>query len=92
MDATYQAIRQLLIDWLDDNYHFGEAAGKIQDDEMSFLQNGVLNSLGFVSLIVHLEDTFGIRIDRKKITRENFDGLGKIIRFVTAHPQFKGVP
>ena len=38
-------LRQLIIDWLDDNYHFGEAATKIRDDEMSFLQNGSLRAL-----------------------------------------------
>ena len=90
MDETYAKLKQFVIDWLDDNHHFGEAASKIKDDEMSFLQNGILNSLGFVSLIVHLEDTFGIRVNRKAISRDNFDGLGKIVRFVMAHPQFKG--
>lgn len=92
MDSTYARIRQVVLDWLDDNFHFGEAAMKVTDDEMSFLQNGILTSLGFVSLIVHLEDTFGIRVDRKSLNRENFDGMGKIVRYVLAHPQFRGMP
>ena len=92
MDPTYARLRGMVIDWLDDNYHFGEAASKITDDDMSFLENAILNSLGFVSLIVYLEDQFGIRINRKQIGRENFDGLGKICSYVLAHPQFKGLP
>jgi acyl carrier protein len=92
MDDNYAKLRRLVIDWLDDNVHFGEAESKITDDELSFLKNGILTSLGFVSLIVHLEDTLGIRVDRKSLTRENFDGLGKVVRYVLAHPQFKGVP
>lgn len=91
MDEQYAKLRRIVIDWLDDQVHFGEAEDKVTDDEMSFLKNGILTSLGFVSLIVHLEDLLRIRIDRKALTRENFDGLGKIVRYVLAHPDFKGV-
>ena len=89
-DSDRDRLRQHVIDWLDDNYHFGDAAAKIKGDEMSFLDNAVLNSLGFVALIVHLEDTFGIRIDRKSITRENFDGLKKIMDYVLSRKDWKG--
>ncbi len=88
---TYDEFRQLILDWLDDHYHFGDAATLVQDDDRSFLDNGVLNSLGFVALIVFLEDTFRITIDRKALSRENFDSMRKIITFVTSHPQYQGV-
>ena len=83
-------LRQLIIDWLDDNYHFGEAAQKIQSDDMSFLKGGVLDSLGFVQLVLHLENTFKIKINRKELSPKNFDSMGKILAFVTAHPDYKG--
>ena len=76
-------IRRLVIDWLDDNFHFGDAESLITDDELSFLDNRILTSLGFVQLIAHLEDSFSIRLDPAQLTRENFDGLGKIVRYVT---------
>jgi acyl carrier protein len=76
---TRVELRQLLLDWLDDHYHFGEAAEKIGSDDASFLDRGVLDSLGFVALIVFLEDRFGIRIDRKSLNRENFNSLNQII-------------
>lgn len=79
---TNEELRQLVIDWLDDNYHFGDAASLITDDDVSFMDNGILNSLGFVQLILHLEDTLSISIDQAMLTRENFDGMGKIIRYV----------
>ncbi|MCA9752502.1 MAG: acyl carrier protein [Gemmatimonadetes bacterium] len=82
-------VRQVVIDWLDDNVHFGEAESLITDDEMSFLDHGILTSLGFVQLIVHLEDTFLIKLERKDLTRENFDSLAKIVQYVTAHPGYR---
>ena len=81
--ADPQTVRQHVIDWLDDNVHFGDAATLIKSDEMSFLDNGILDSLGFVRLVLYLEDTFGIRIDRQQLTRDNFDSLGRIVRNVT---------
>ena len=87
---TSSELRQRVIDWLDDNYHFGDAQTLIKDDEMSFLERGVLDSLGFVQLCVFLEKTYKIKIDRKSLTRANFDSLGKIVRYVTAHKDYRG--
>jgi acyl carrier protein len=82
-------VRQLVIEWLDDNYHFGEAASLIKSDTMSFLDNGILDSLGFVQLVLHLEKRYSIKIDRKHLSRDNFDSLGKIITYVTSHRDYK---
>ena len=86
-----QALRKALIDWLDDNYHFGDAEALIGgDDDKSFLQNGILTSLGFVELLLFLEKSFGVRIERKDISPANFDSLRKIVTFVVAMPGFRG--
>jgi acyl carrier protein len=87
---SYPELRKSIIDWLDDNYHFGEAATLIKSDEASFLDTGVLTSLGFVQLCLFLEKKYRIKIDRKSLTRENFDSLGKITRYVTGHKDYKG--
>ncbi len=83
-------LRKLVIDWLDDNYHFGDAEMMLGgDDEKSFLQNGILDSLGFVKLILFLEDSFAVKIDIKDIRPANFDSLGKIVRYVSAMPGYR---
>jgi acyl carrier protein len=87
--TAQDTVRRTVIDWLDDNYHFGEAEQKIGDDDRSFLDNGVLDSLGFVKLVLHLEETFGIRIERKNLTPRHLDSLHKIATYVTAHPEFQ---
>ena len=81
---TDAALRRLIIDWLDDQYHFGDADALVADDERSFLEHGVLTSLGFVQLVLFLEKELGIRIDRGALTRANFDGMNRILRFVRA--------
>ena len=83
-------IRTLVVDWLDDNYHFGQAEELIGGDERSFLENGILDSLGFVQLILHLENTYQIKLERKQLTRANFDNLRKIVDYVSAHRDYQG--
>ncbi len=83
------ALRQMIIDWLDDRYHFGEAATLITSDDMSFLQNGILDSLGFVQLILHLEKACGVRIKSKDLSPKNFDSMNKIVAYVTVLPNYK---
>lgn len=84
-------LRRIVIDWLDDNYHFGDTEALLGgDDEKSFLQNGILDSLGFVKLILFLEDSFSVKIDVKDIRPVNFDSLGKIVRYVSVLPGYRG--
>jgi acyl carrier protein len=56
---------------------------------MSFMDGGILDSLGFVQLCLFLEKTYAMKIDRKSLSRENFDSLGKIIRYVSSHKDYR---
>ena len=83
-------LRRIVVDWLDDNYHFGDVETLLGgDDEKSFLQNGILDSLGFVKLILFLEDSFLVKINVKDIRPANFDSLGKIVRYISALPGYR---
>jgi len=86
--AHAAAVRRIIIDWLDDNYHFGDAETVVGDDDRSFLQNGILDSLGFVKLTVYLEDTFHIKIDRKTLTPQNFDSMNLMVTYTINSPGF----
>jgi acyl carrier protein len=80
-----EALRKLVIDFLDDNYHFGDAESLIGGDEdKSFLRNGILDSLGFVRLVLLIETRCGVQIDRKALSPQNFDSLKRICEFTTA--------
>lgn len=87
-----ESIRQLVVDWLDDNYHFGDTEVLIGgDDEKSFLQSGLLDSLGFVSLVLFLEKSYSVTIDRSDLRPQNFDSLGKIVRYASSLSGFENV-
>jgi maltose O-acetyltransferase len=57
-------VRKVIIDWLDDTRHFGEAASLIKSDRVSLRGSGILDSLGLVQLLMMLETRFGVTINR----------------------------
>jgi acyl carrier protein len=83
------ALRKLVIDFLDDHYHFGDAESLIgADEDKSFLRNGILDSLGFVRLVLLIETRCGVQIDRKSLSPQNFDSLKRICDFTTVLPNY----
>lgn len=87
--SDQEKLRALVIDWLDDNYHFGDTESLLDgDDEKSLMQSEILDSLGFVNLVLFLENSCSVEIDRASLSPENFDAIGKIVRFVTPLPNF----
>ncbi len=54
---------------------------KLQQDT-SFQEHGILDSMGFLSLITFVEEKFEIKIKDDELIPENFDSLQKISRFL----------
>ena len=54
---------------------------KLQQDT-SFQEYGILDSMGFLSLITFVEEKFEIKIKDDELIPENFDSLQKISRFL----------
>src|SRR2546422_7878002 len=59
------AVRQRIIGWLNENYHFGEAERLIESDAASLTRTGVLDRAVLRDLLVHLGEVFQIAIDRR---------------------------
>jgi acyl carrier protein len=55
----------------------------VLSDDTSLFEEGILDSMGVIELLEHLEREFGITIDEKDVTEANFATLRAIGRFVT---------
>jgi acyl carrier protein len=51
------------------------------------LEVGILDSLSFVELLVHLEQEFGTKISLDDLEIEHFRSVAKIAEFVTHHKE-----
>jgi acetyltransferase-like isoleucine patch superfamily enzyme/acyl carrier protein len=76
-------VRAVIIEWLDDTRHFGEAAGLLTSDDMSLREGGILDSLGLVDLVLMLEGRYGIAINRELVTRRENQTLDFFLDLVT---------
>ncbi|MFN0303238.1 MAG: acyl carrier protein [Burkholderiales bacterium] len=67
--------------FIEDNFIMGTRAVALQDSD-SFLENHVLDSTGFLELIAHLEEAYGIRVGDNEMLPENLDSLDNIAQFL----------
>jgi acyl carrier protein len=51
-------------------------------DDTSFLQEGIIDSLGVMELVTFVQDTYKITIDPTEVTPEHFDSVEKLSAFV----------
>jgi acyl carrier protein len=56
---------------------------EIEDDTPLF-SSGLVDSVAFAELIVHVENESGVSFSPEDITLEHLDTIGRILRFVTA--------
>lgn len=75
-----QDIKNLARKFILDNFMMGTGAA-IADDA-SFMKGHILDSTGFIELILFIEETFDVKVDDAEMLPENFDSLLNIERYV----------
>jgi acyl carrier protein len=51
-------------------------------DDASLLENGVIDSMNVMELVVFLEENLGIKVDDHEIVPDNFDSVRRLAEFV----------
>jgi acyl carrier protein len=51
-------------------------------DDTSFLQAGVIDSLGVVELVTFTSSQFGIEVEQAEVTPQNFDSVERLAAFI----------
>lgn len=71
-----ETVRQFIVE----NFLFGEET-KLEDD-ISFLENGIIDSTGILELIAFLEETYDIKVEDEELIPENLDSLNNVTAFI----------
>lgn len=77
MNDTKAALRR----FIEDNFILGTGGSTLADGD-SFLEHHVLDSTGFLELIAHLEDTYGIKVGDDEMVPENLDSIDAAAAYV----------
>ena len=51
-------------------------------DTASFLEEGIIDSMNVMELILFVETTFGIEVGDEEMVPDNFDSVSKIVDFI----------
>ncbi len=75
-------LREQIRGFLIENFLFGDAA-PLTDDQMSLLDNGIMDSVGVMELVAFLEGDLGLSIDDAELVPENLDSVDNLVAFVS---------
>ncbi len=51
-------------------------------DDDSFLEEGIIDSVGVLELVAFLEETFDFRVEDEEIIPDNLDSVNRLVTFV----------
>ena len=75
-------IKTALRTFILENYLFTDDESALGDDD-SFLDNGILDSMGILELIDYLTEELNIEVDGDEVTPDNLDSIEKVVNFVS---------
>jgi acyl carrier protein len=76
-DTIKDSIRAFIID----SFLFGDTSQAIADD-MSLIDNNLVDSTGVLELVFFLESNFGISVKDTEVVPENLDSIGAMATFI----------
>jgi acyl carrier protein len=72
---------QEIRDFVIDNFLFGESSDTFSDTD-SFLEKGLIDSMGILTLVEFVRDKYVISIQDEELIPENWDSVQRIADFV----------
>jgi len=82
METKITGIKEDLRKFIISNYMLDSGDAKLSDDD-SFLDEGIIDSIGVIELASHLQRTYGIKIRVPEIVPSNFDTINNLERYIT---------
>jgi len=69
-------IREFIVE----TFLFGDSSGL--DDDISFMETGLIDSMGILKVADFIERTYGIKLQPDQFVPENLDSVGNIVNFL----------
>lgn len=70
-------------DYISRNFLFSDKGFQYGNDA-SFLEEGIIDSLGIIELVAFVEKKFGISVADHELLPNNFDSVNKLSSFITS--------
>ena len=73
--------RDTLRKFILDDYLFTDDQSALQDDT-SFLEEGILDSMGILEIIMFLDEELGVTVAKDEMTPANLDSINSLLAFI----------
>ena len=74
-------IEEQVRQYIADNFLFSEDGYQLPDD-VSFLEEGIVDSTGVLELVMFVEETFNVTVEDEEIVPENFDSVSRLAAYI----------
>jgi acyl carrier protein len=68
-------------DYIAKNLLFSDNGFGYKDDD-SFLEEGIVDSIGVLELVSFVEENFGVTVDDQEVTPDNFDSVNRLAAYI----------
>lgn len=76
-----ESIEQSIAGYIADNILFSKHGYPFSEED-SFLENGIIDSMNILELVMFVEETYNIHVPDSDLVPENFDSVAKLARFI----------
>ena len=77
METIEVKVRQFIAD----NILFSRN-GYPYSDDTSFLEEGIIDSMGIMELVAFVDDNFGIKVEDEELVPDNFDSVSRVAGYI----------
>ena len=81
MTKNSSEIEALIKKFIAENILFSEKGFQYGND-VSFLAEGIVDSIGVMELVTYVGETFKVTVDPQEVTPENFDSVSRLVNYV----------
>jgi len=76
-----QTIEQAIRTYIAKNLLFS-SNGYPYADDTSFLEEGIVDSMGIMELVMFVGETFGITVEDEELVPDNFDSVSRVAAYI----------
>lgn len=80
-EGTTGVDEDAILKFITDNFMIGQNPDKLKSDT-SFLDNGIIDSLGVLELVSFLEERFSIEVKDEELVPENLDSIRNLVAYI----------
>lgn len=83
MSSAVNNYESLLRNFILENYLFTNDQSKLNNSD-SFLDSGILDSMGIMELVFFLDENFSIKVESEEMMPDNLDSIDNLLEFIKA--------